>query len=178
MGRLICIWQAGISHPFPELVEHVPCLRFMGVGEHVCTSYKCKKLGLCHQRSTCCLPRVSCANISLEPVSQGVDAISNMFLNSHQQAAEIHGFSTICSYFYTSNVLFSRDFSQVLMPTYEPFINSLGGTDWYSDSFLGLSSWFWTLKVALRCVFEFATTYWDLTMWMAAFEKRLGSEGK
>lgn len=53
---------------------------------HICT-YKCKQLGLCHQKSTCCLPHVSCANTCLEPVSQGADCISGIFLNSHSRNA-------------------------------------------------------------------------------------------
>lgn len=53
---------------------------------YICT-YKCKQFGLCQQRSTCSLPHVSCANISLETVSQGADCISGIFVNSHSRNA-------------------------------------------------------------------------------------------
>lgn len=97
-------WDLPSFCPVFRACGYIPYLRFIcgeGSVHHIHEN-------LIFMASTCCLPCVSCANASPEPVSS---CISNVFLNSHQKMVEI------CNYF----------FSQCLssLPLYCPLLKSI-----------------------------------------------------
>lgn len=146
MGALIWIWWNGIAPSFPQLTEHILCLKFMETGGtfvHINAKNWAYAIRDPHVASHMSAVQTFPWNLWAKEltVSQA------LFWTA---TAEMRIFSTMCCHLCLSNALFLRAFSQVLIPTYALL---LGGSDETLWLFPGTSSLLLNCKRLLFNVF-------------------------
>lgn len=152
-GTLIWIWWTGIAPSFPQLSEHILCLKFMGTGGtfvHINVNNLAYAIRDPHVAS-------HMSAVQTFPWNLWAKELTVSWAFFWTATAEMHIFSTTYCHLCHSNALFLGVFCQVPIPTYALL---LGGRDWFYDSFLELSIFFWAVKGCSFMFFKVDATYW------------------